>query len=103
MACAEHPNVYIAYCARLDYWNTLAGACLESDPKRYNTQYRPNIPRGIAADQHAIRLQNSKFKELAPAIRYEVYDSYLKAQGIHAGMLNYDEVLMLVWAWKKAS
>ncbi len=100
VACYEHPNPYIAYCARLDYWNTLASACLESDPKRYNALFRPYIPAGIVADQHAIRRQNSKFHELAPAIRYEVYDSYLKAQGIASGMLNYDEVLMLVRAWR---
>ncbi len=100
VACAGHPNPYIAYCARLDYWETLAGACLESDPKRYNSEFKPKIPRGIVADEHAIRKQNRKFKELAPAIRYEVYDSYLKAQGISAGMLNYDQVLMLVRAWR---
>jgi hypothetical protein len=101
-ACTEQSNTYIAYCAHLDYWNTVAGACLESDPNRYNREYRPHIPRGIVADQHAIRDQHRKFKELAPEVRYQVYDSYLKAQGLSAGMLNYEEVLMLVRAWRKA-
>lgn len=100
-ACADHPNPYIAYCARLDYWDTLAGACLESDPVQYEIQFRGGIPKSIVADQHAIRAQHRKFKELAPAMRYQVYDSYLKAQGIQSGMLNYDEVLMLVEAWRK--
>jgi hypothetical protein len=50
----------------------------------------------------AIRKQNSQYKELAPRLRYQVYDSYLKAQGIKAGMLNYDAVLMLVQAWRAA-
>lgn len=100
VACANHPNPYLAYCARLDYWETLASACLGNDPPRYDKTFRPNIPKGIVADQHAIRAQHRKFKELAPAIRYEVYDSYLKAQGIKTGMLNYDEVLMLVQAWR---
>lgn len=99
-ACAGHPNAYLAYCARLDYWETVASACLESDPARYNADFRKSIPAGIVSDQHAIRKQHRKFKELAPAVRYEVYDSYLKAQGIESGMLNYDEVLMLVLAWK---
>ena len=101
-ACADHPNAYIAYSTRLDFWNTLAGACLESDPKRYETEFRKFIPSGIVADQRAIRKQHQKFKELAPAVRYEFYDSYLKAQGIAAGMLNYDEVLMLVQAWRNS-
>ncbi len=101
-ACTQQSNTYIAYCAHLDYWNTVASACLESDPNRYNSQYRPTIPRGIVADQQAIRKQHQKFKELLPELRYQVYDSYLKSQGISAGMLNYEEVLMLVHAWRKS-
>lgn len=101
-ACADHSNRYMAYCARLDYWNTLAGACLDTDPPRYDTIFRKTIPRGMVADQQAIRRQHRKFKELAPQVRYQVYDHYLKAQGIQSGMLNYDEVLMLVEAWRKA-
>lgn len=101
VACAEHPNAYIAYCARLDYWTTLAGACRAMNPPAYDTQFKPQIPRGIVADQHAIFRQHSQYTEIAPAIRYQVYDSYLKAQGISSGMLNYDEVLMLVDAWKR--
>ena len=101
-ACTEQSNTYICYCAHLDYWNTVASACLEHDPLQYNGQFRPSIPRGIVADQQAIRKQHRKFTELAPAVRYQVYDSYLKAQGISAGMLNYEEVLMLVRAWRKS-
>lgn len=101
VACTEQPNTYLAYCARLDYWSTVANACLENDPLRYQTEFRPRIPPGIAADVRAIRKQNLQYQELAPAIRYEVYDAYLKAQGIKSGMLNYDEVLMLVVAYRK--
>jgi len=102
VACSEHSNPYIAYSTHLDYWSTVARACLENDPERYDREFRKQIPRGIVADIQAIRKQNSKFREFAPAMRYEVYDAYLKAQGIEAGMLNYDEVLMLVRAWRKA-
>jgi hypothetical protein len=103
VAGANHPNAYIAYCTRLDYWETLAEACLENNPAQYNIRYRNTIPRGMVNDQHAIRAQHRKFKELAPEVRYQVYDGYLKAQGIASGMLNYNEVLMLVEAWKKSS
>ena len=99
VACSEHSNPYIAYCARLDYWSTLARACRMSDPEGFKSRFQPQIPRGIVADKRAIYKQNSKFTEFAPELRYEVYDHYLKAQGIAAGMLNYDEVLVLVRAW----
>lgn len=101
-ACSRHPDTYIAYCVRLDYWNTLANACRASDRERFEQQLQKNIPAGILADQKAIRLQHRKFRELAPEVRYHVYDSYLKAQGIKSGMRSYDEVLMLVQAWRKA-
>jgi Protein of unknown function (DUF3810) len=100
VACAEQSNGYLAYCGRLDYWSTLAHACWLSDPKRFESQFEQRIPAGILSDEAAIRVQNNKFKELAPELRYQVYDSYLKAQGIAAGMLNYEEVLMLVRAWR---
>lgn len=100
-ACSGHTNTYIAYCSRLDYWSTLSRACWRSDPKRYISDFAPGIPPGIRADEAAIRLQHRRFKELAPELRYEVYDAYLKGQGIASGMLNYDEVLMLVIAWRK--
>ena len=101
-ACSDHPNTYIAYCARLDYWNTLASACRAIDGERFRQQFRKTIPAGILADQQAIRTQHRKFRELAPSVRYQVYDSYLKAQGIGTGMLNYGEVLVLVRAWREA-
>lgn len=101
VSCAQHPNPYIAYATRLDYWESLAGACMQTDPERYQRTFRPQIPPGIRADEHAIRAQNRKFQEIAPVIRYKVYDSYLKAQGISSGMLNYERVLMWVHAWRE--
>jgi len=100
-ALCEHPNTYIAYCSRLDYWNTLAKACRQNNPRQFENQLQAHIPKGIIADELAIERQNSKFGELAPAIRYEVYDNYLKAQGVSAGMMSYEEVLMLVAAWRR--
>ncbi len=99
-ACTEQPNRYLAYCAHLDYWRTVAQNCRESDVERYDKQFRPFIPAGIRQDDRAIRRQHQKFQEIAPAARYQLYDAYLKSQGIASGMLNYEEVLMLVRAWR---
>lgn len=100
-ACSGAEDPYLSYCARLDYWSTLANACLSTDVERYDRDFRPYIPRGMVADIHAIRRQHARFKEFAPQLRYKVYDAYLKSQGIASGMLNYDEVLLLVHAWRK--
>ncbi len=100
-ALCEHTNTYIAYCARLDYWSTLAKACSENNPAQFDILIQKHIPKGIIADILSIQTQHNKFGELAPAIRYKVYDNYLKAQGVSAGMMSYEEVLMLVAAWRK--
>jgi len=100
-ACSEHTNPYIAYCARLDYWANLVRACRGLDREYFKNVYLAAIPSGILADEEAIRAQNSKFSELAPSLRYEVYDNYLKSQGITAGMGSYGEVVQLVQAWRR--
>lgn len=96
---AHHNNPYLAYAAHLDYWGDLARACRRQYPDTFQSFYLPQIPAGVLADEEDIRRQHARFQELAPAIRYQVYDSYLKAQGIASGMLNYNEVIMLVEAW----
>jgi hypothetical protein len=96
----DHPDPYIAYCARLDYWNALARACRRTDPERFKNLVRNGLSPGILADERAIRRQHDRFRELAPTLRYLFYDNYLKSQGIQAGMASYDEVLMLVRAWR---
>lgn len=100
-ALADHPNTWLAYCTRLDYWTTVAQACRASDAQRFDRQFVPTLWPGIIADQKAIREQHRRYRELAPQLRYQVYDSYLKAQGIASGMLNYNEVLILVRAWRE--
>ncbi len=100
-ALCEHSNPYIAYCARLDYWSTLAKTCRENNPTQLDSLVQHRIPKGIIADVVSIQRQHGKFQELAPAVRYAVYDNYLKAQGVSAGMMSYEEVLLLVAAWRE--
>jgi Protein of unknown function (DUF3810) len=100
-ACYQHPNPYISYSNRLSYWRTVAANCKKSDPKRYQSTFYPFIPAGIRQDVRAIQRQMDKYDEFFPKIRYQVYDSYLKSQGIGVGMLNYEEVIMLVRSMRK--
>jgi hypothetical protein len=99
-ACWDHPNAYVAYCARLDYWDTLAGLARWRYRARYDSAFVGTIHPGILADERAIRRQHDKFRELAPKLRYRTYDAYLKAQGVEAGMGSYGEVVGLVRAWR---
>jgi Protein of unknown function (DUF3810) len=102
-ACYQHTNPYIAYSNHLTYWRTVAANCLRSNPMRYQTTFYPYIPAGLRQDIRAIHRQMDKFEEFFPKVRYQVYDSYLKSQGIEVGMLNYDEVMMLVRALRNVN
>ena len=43
-----------------------------------------------------------RYPDLVPGLQYQMYDAYLKTQGIKEGMLNYNRVIMLVRAWREA-
>lgn len=100
-ACRQHTHPYVAYAACLSYWRIVASNCLQSDPERYNSTFRPCMPTGMRRDLNSIYKQNARFREWMPRLRYQVYDHYLKTQGIASGMLNYDEVIVLVRALKE--
>lgn len=99
-AGSAHPNAYLAYSTRLDYWSTLARACRLNDEQRFQNFRQTNIPLGVLADEGAVRRQHRKFRAFAPALRDQAYDAYLKSQGLAAGMNSYDEVIGLVRAWR---
>jgi hypothetical protein len=106
VACTQQPNAYLAYAAHLDHWKTLLNEGRTNTPSRYRSFFADTVQvqlRGVLADVAAIRRERARYSELAPKIRYEVYDAYLNTQGVTAGMESYDEVLMLVRAWRTSA
>jgi len=90
---AEEP--FIRYSLLLSYWRTLARNYLSYDNPDYQA-YRLTLPPQILADLNAIAENRQKYPSLFPDLKYKVYDTYLKAQGIPEGMKNYNRVIMLV-------
>ncbi len=93
------PIPLIAYAGHLNYFRTVAGQYLRQDPEAY-AAFRNALPEGIQADLNAINANLEKYPDIMPRLRYYAYDTYLKAQGIPEGMLNYNRVVMLVRAWE---
>lgn len=90
----------LIYAIRLGYWRTLASNWLRADRDAYMA-FRETLPPGIQADLEAINKNNAAYPNLMPRFRYAAYDTYLKAQGIQEGMLNYNRVVLLVEAWRE--
>ena len=100
LVCQRSKDPLVAYTGHLAYWRTLARAFRFYEPEKFR-ELRVQLPTGIQADLDGINREMERYPDLAPRLQYQVYDNYLKSQGIREGMLNYDRVIMLVRAWKR--
>lgn len=89
----------LRYSAELDFWRELAGTYRQAHPDTY-AAFRANLPSGFRADLDNIYKVLDQYPEFFEAFRYQVYDQYLKAQGIAEGMENYGKVIPLVLAYR---
>ena len=99
LSCIQSEDPLIAYIGHLNYWRTLAADYLQYEPEKYR-EFRESLPLGIQSDLDAINEVLRRYPDILPHFRYYAYDAYLKSQGIHEGMQNYDRVTMLVRAWR---
>jgi hypothetical protein len=90
----------IQYAIRLGYWRSLAAGWARREPAAYQA-LRATLPRGMVADLEAINANIAAYPDIMPVLRDAAYDSYLKAQGIEEGILNYGKVVLLVEAWRQ--
>ncbi|MCB9297786.1 MAG: DUF3810 domain-containing protein [Lewinellaceae bacterium] len=99
LACIGSDDPVIAYIGHLNYWRTLAADYLQYEPEKYR-EFRESLPLGIQSDLDAINEVLRRYPDIMPRFRYYAYDAYLKSQGIHEGIKNYDRVTMLARAWR---
>lgn len=90
-----------AYAFRLDYWRRIAGKLRQQEPQAYWKWRAENLDPGIRNDLQAIYDNAELYKDIAPVVRDLAYDTYLKAQGIHEGLLNYGKVIRMVEGYRK--
>ncbi|MCC6281424.1 MAG: DUF3810 domain-containing protein [Saprospiraceae bacterium] len=100
LALEKSEQPLLRYSAELDFWRELAGTYRRLQPDTY-AAFRATLPAGFIADLDNIYKKMDKYPEFFAAFRYEVYDQYLKAQGIAEGMENYGKVIPLVLAYKR--
>jgi len=91
-----------AYAFRLDYWRRIAGKLRQQEPEAYWKWRAANLDPGVRNDLQAIYDNSELYKDIAPVVRDVAYDTYLKAQGIHEGLLNYGKVIRLVEGYRKS-
>ncbi|WP_168797431.1 DUF3810 domain-containing protein [Neolewinella litorea] len=101
LTARESQDPLLRYALELAYWRHLAGLLRYADPENYLKWRSAELDPGIRNDLQAIYDNGEKYQDIAPALRDATYTAYLKAQGIHEGLLNYGRVVQLVEGYRK--
>lgn len=102
LTARETDDALLRYALKLAYWRHLAGLLRYADPERYLEWRSTELDAGIRNDLQAIYDNGEQYQDIAPALRDATYTAYLKAQGIHEGLLNYGRVVQLVEGYRRA-
>ena len=100
LTCMRADEPVMRYIGTLEYWRYLASNYRPYEREWYREFYE-TLPEGVRNDLKAIYEYLERYPDIFPQVRYDVYDTYLKAQGISEGIKNYSRIIMLVHAWER--
>ncbi|MEZ4772639.1 MAG: DUF3810 domain-containing protein [Bacteroidia bacterium] len=100
LACFQSEDPTVRYGGLLGYWREVAVMYRMLDKDGYMTK-RAELPPGLLSDLESINDALKKYPGFFPQFSDEVYDSYLKNQGIEEGMGSYGQVVRWVAAWRE--
>jgi Protein of unknown function (DUF3810) len=101
LACEHSTNAYLRYSAALEYGSYILGTIRYQDDSLC-LKYIGQLDNLVMFDKDSIRAQMSKYRSVMPRVSASVRDAYLKTQGKQNGLLNYDEMIPLVFSWRKS-
>ncbi|WP_420460330.1 DUF3810 family protein [Neolewinella sp.] len=101
LAAEQTQDPLLRYTLELAYWRTIAGLLRYADLEGYLTWRSERLDPGIRNDLEAIYENGALYADIAPVLRDATYTVYLKAQGIHEGLLNYGRVVELVEGYRR--
>jgi len=101
LAGRQSTDSAVHYAIQLSYWRRLAGKLRQQEPDAYWAWRAANLDPGVRNDLQAIYDNSELYQDIAPVVRDAAYDTYLKTQGIHEGLLNYGTVVGLVEGYRR--
>ncbi len=102
ITCLRSENTFVQYAGLLTYWRYLNADLRRSAIFSYY-QIAFARPIFIRKDLNVLYKALDRYPELMPVIRDKIYDTYLKANGLKDGLMNYDKILLMFKAWKESS
>lgn len=101
IACLRSENTFVQYAGLLTYWRYLNADLRRSAIFSYY-QMAFARPMFIRKDLNVLYKALDRYPEIMPVIRDKIYDTYLKANGLSDGLMNYDKILLMFKAWKES-
>jgi hypothetical protein len=101
LACMRSDLPVVRYSALRSYWIYLARDVRRLDEDIYRSAYQ-RLPRSVIVDYAAVREQMDLFPDILPDLRDLMYDTYLKTNGVTAGLSSYGQVVGLALAYQAA-
>lgn len=99
IAGVQARNPLIRYSVLLSYWKKLFRSLHKMDAESAKL-FKSQLPKEILSDIEAIRRESLKYPDIMPVVRDWIYDSFLRAQGVHEGLKSYDAVINLQYAYR---
>lgn len=99
MTCIRSNRLEVVYSAELAYWRYLIRYYRSFHPDDWSDYYNGLDPR-LIQDLNLIQNHIKKYKDWMPKYRDVIYDNYLKTHGVKAGIRSYDQMILLIAAYK---
>jgi uncharacterized protein DUF3810 len=99
LACSQSEDPVIRYSALLGYWRYVAFDFRRHYRDKYTVLYE-TMPDLVKETMTAISKNNEKYPDIMPRMRNAVYDSYLRSNGIAEGLVSYNRVVRMVYAYR---
>ncbi len=100
ITCLNVDNKYINYTGLLTYYRYLASDLKDAAPTTYQT-IKASMPSGVRNDLKHLYAALDRYPDILPNLRDFIYDSYLKSNGVSAGIASYDKVVNMAFGYKK--
>ncbi len=94
LACASNDELIVQYSGYFGYWRYLRSNAYLANKERY-AACQNIVSEQLIQDLKEVYEYSDRYKELLPALRDLVYDSYLKSHGISDGLKNYSRMIVL--------
>ncbi len=99
LSCFQSPDPSVRYSAELAYWRYLGSYFRYFYPDEWENVYE-SLPEIIREDLSQIKKHIERYKDIMPDYRDIIYDNYLKKHGVVEGIRSYNQMIVLIAAYK---